>query len=141
MRNTIKFRFAGIGIMLATCAVFGVAVMLLWNALLPQIFGLPQISYLQAAGLLLLARILFGGLGGGFQNHGEGWGAMRGGHHRHDNKLREKWMTMSADERKEFIEKEKEFFKHNMRFSNLNDIFGGGENVASADVKKDEQSE
>ena len=102
MRNTIKFRFAGLGIMLATCAVFSVAVMLLWNALLPQIFGLPQLNYLQAAGLLILARILFGGIGGGFRNHAGGWGA-RG----YGNKLRFRWMTMSDDERKEFIEKEK----------------------------------
>ena len=63
----------------------------------------------------------------------------------HDNKLREKWMNMSANERKEFIEKEKEFFKHNMRFSHLNDCFGGGEDAATAgknaDAKKDDQSE
>ena len=58
MRNTIKFKFAGICIMLAICAVFGVAVMLLWNALLPQIFGFPQLNYLQAAGLLILALFL-----------------------------------------------------------------------------------
>jgi ABC-type multidrug transport system fused ATPase/permease subunit len=140
MRNTFKFRFAGICIMLGTCAVFGVAVMLLWNALIPQIFGLMPLDYLQAAGLLILARILFGGLGGGFRDHARGWGAMRGGHHR-NNKLREKWMNMSANERKEFIEKEKEFFKHNMRFSHLNDCFGGGENSADADAKKDRQGE
>ena len=104
MRNTIKFRFAGIGIMLATCAVFGVAVMLLWNALLPKIFGLPQLNYLQATGLLILARILFGSLG-----NGGGWGAARSRRHLHnENGLRFKWMTMSDDERKEFVEKERE---------------------------------
>jgi hypothetical protein len=86
--------------------------------------------------LLLLTRILFGGLGNG------GWGAAGDRRHlHHDNKIREKWMNMSADERKEFIEKEKEFFKHNMRFSRLNDCFGGGEDASSADIKKDEQSE
>jgi hypothetical protein len=34
--------------------------MLLWNALLPNIFGLPVISFWQALGLCLLARFLFG---------------------------------------------------------------------------------
>jgi hypothetical protein len=34
--------------------------MLLWNWLMPVLFHLPQISYLQSLGLLLLAKILFG---------------------------------------------------------------------------------
>jgi hypothetical protein len=110
MRNTIKFRFAGLGIMLATCAVFGVAVMLLWNALIPQIFGLPQLNYLQAAGLLILARVLFGGIGGGGRGNALLWGAERDGHSfHHGNKLREKWMNMSEDERLEFIKRERGF--------------------------------
>ena len=103
MKNTIKFRFAGIGIMLVTCAIFGVAVMLLWNALMPQIFSFPQIGYLQAAGLLLLARLLFGGIGADLSEHGG-----RRGHFHHGNKLREKWMNMSEEERKEFMEKGRE---------------------------------
>lgn len=32
---------------------------LLWNWLMPVIFGLPQITFLQAVGLNLLATILF----------------------------------------------------------------------------------
>jgi len=119
MKETIKFRFTGILMMLAAAAVFGAAVMLLWNALLPQIFALPRIGYLQAVGLLVLTRLLFGGIGG--------WG--HGGHKRHmfqhGNKLREKWMNMSEDERKEFIEKEKDFFKN--RASHFQDFFGGRE--------------
>ncbi|MDR0321565.1 MAG: hypothetical protein LBI28_08685 [Treponema sp.] len=103
MRNTFKFRFAGIGIMLAMYAVFGAAVMLLWNALMTQIFGLMELNYLQSVGLLILGRLLFGGLGGGLHNRHRGMG----GHlFHHDNKLREKWMTMSEDERKEFMENE-----------------------------------
>ncbi len=35
--------------------------MLLWNALMPVIFGLKSISYLQAFGLLILSKILFSG--------------------------------------------------------------------------------
>jgi len=122
MRNTFKFRFAGIGIMLAAIAVFGVAVMLLWNALITRIFALPVLDYLQAVGLLILARILFGGIGG--LGHGGLRGA--GGNDRlfhHGNKFREKWMSMSADERKEFIEKEKDFFKSYRGFSRFHDFF------------------
>ncbi|MDR2730457.1 MAG: hypothetical protein LBB81_06105, partial [Treponema sp.] len=86
MKNIIRFRFAGIFIMLAAIAAFGAVVMLLWNALLPTLFVLPTLSYWQAAGLLILARILFGGL-----VHDMADGRMRGNHNfHHGNKLREK---------------------------------------------------
>lgn len=39
--------------------VFAIPVMLLWNWLMPAIFGIAVISYLQALGLLLLCRLLF----------------------------------------------------------------------------------
>ena len=42
----------------------GVAVMLLWNALIPTIFDVARITLIQALGLLILARILFCGRGG-----------------------------------------------------------------------------
>ena len=46
-------------------------VMLLWNALIPTIFGAAPITWLQALGLLVLARILVGGRGhGGFRRGG-----------------------------------------------------------------------
>ena len=38
-------------------------VMALWNALTPAIFGWKEISYLQAMGMLVLSRILFGAWG------------------------------------------------------------------------------
>ncbi len=53
----------GLPIFLAFLAVGSLAFMLLWNALLPVIFGLKAIGYWQAVGLLLLAKILFGGWG------------------------------------------------------------------------------
>jgi hypothetical protein len=46
-------------------AVGGGIVMLLWNWLLPPLFGWPQITIWQGFGLLALCRILFGGLGRG----------------------------------------------------------------------------
>ena len=111
MKNTVKFRFAGIGIMLATYAVFGVAVMLLWNVLMTEIFGFMPLNYLQAVGLLVLGRLLFGGLGSGWHDRSRGMGRHHPFHH--NNELREKWMTMSDEERKEFMENE---IRH--RFSN-----------------------
>jgi hypothetical protein len=46
-------------------AVGGGIVMLLWNWLLPSIFGWPPITIWQGFGLLALCRILFGGFGRG----------------------------------------------------------------------------
>ncbi len=42
----------------------GGAVMLLWNWVLPPLFGLPEITLLQAFGLFALSRLLFGRIGG-----------------------------------------------------------------------------
>jgi hypothetical protein len=133
MKNTIRFGFAGIGIMLVMCAVFGAAVMLLWNALMPQIFALPVLNYWQAVGLLVLTRLLFGGIGG-WHGHAAHRGARGDGRLFHrNNKLREKWMNMSEDERKEFIEKEKDFYTSRNRFSHLHEFF--------EDKKEKEQGE
>lgn len=44
---------------------FGWIVKLLWNALMPALFGLTEITYWQAVGLAILARLLIGGVGGG----------------------------------------------------------------------------
>lgn len=41
-------------------AVAGAVVMLLWNAIIPSVIGWGALSYLQAVGLLLLCRVLFG---------------------------------------------------------------------------------
>ncbi|MBN2040483.1 MAG: hypothetical protein JW864_10595 [Spirochaetes bacterium] len=44
--------------------LFGYLVQLLWNWLMPGIFGLGTISYWQGFGLFLLAKFLFGGFKG-----------------------------------------------------------------------------
>jgi len=41
-------------------SLVGLVVMSLWNLLMPEIFGLPQISMIQAMGLLLLVSIFKG---------------------------------------------------------------------------------
>ena len=48
---------------------FGLLIQHLWNWLMPGIFGLKELGFWQAVGLFALARILFGGFGGGSDNH------------------------------------------------------------------------
>ena len=51
--------------------LFGWVVMLLWNWLMPEIFGLKQISYWQGWGLLVLSSILFKGFPTGGSDSGK----------------------------------------------------------------------
>jgi len=48
---------------IVAAGVMGLITFGLWNLLMPQILGLPAISFWQALGLLMLSRILFGGHG------------------------------------------------------------------------------
>lgn len=59
--------------------VGGNVVRLLWNWLLPTLFGLPPVTFWQALGLLALGRILFGGFGlhsGSGSHYRRRWEAM-----------------------------------------------------------------
>lgn len=50
----------------AFALAIGALAMVLWNWLMPTIFGLTVINYWQAFGIVLLAKLLFGfGMGGG----------------------------------------------------------------------------
>jgi hypothetical protein len=73
--------------------VTGAAVMLLWNALVPAIFGGTPITWVQAVGLLVLARLLSGGGRRAF------WG-------RRGNSWRQRWdakvAKMSPEEREQW---------------------------------------
>lgn len=63
-----KFRFLIPVIVLAIVALLALAVYGLWNGVVTDVLGLKAITYWQALGLLVLARILFGGFprkGGG----------------------------------------------------------------------------
>ena len=81
-------------------AVFAAAiavVMLLWNALIPSIIGWSAISYWQAAGLMILSRLFFGGFG-----RGKGGHFFKHGHGRPTH-LHEEMKNMSREERREFV--------------------------------------
>jgi hypothetical protein len=75
--------------------VFGLVVMGLWNAILPAVTGVKTITFIQALGILLLSKILFGGFGGGrhrgsWRNRGK-WMQMK-----------EKFSGMTPEEREKF---------------------------------------
>jgi len=70
----VMWAVLGVGIAAAFALAFAILVKVLWNWLMPALFGLPVIGFWQAFGILLLAKILFGG-------HGHG------GHHKdHDTR-------------------------------------------------------
>ena len=69
--------------------LFSLAVMLLWNAIIPAVFSLAKITFWQALGILVLSKILFGGFHHGF----------KGRHHAHPGAWKHKWMHMTEEER------------------------------------------
>jgi hypothetical protein len=69
---------------------FGFLVMYLWNWLMPGLFGWKAIGFWQAWGLLILSRILVGGIRGG--SHGGNW--------RH--RMMERCEKMTPEERERF---------------------------------------
>ena len=73
-------------------AVLTLVVMLLWNALVPSLFSGPVIGFWQAAGLLVLCRVLFGGFRG------------RGGHPGWKRRWvwEDRWYRMTPEERERF---------------------------------------
>jgi hypothetical protein len=77
------FKIAGMvvfGIIAAAvfALVFGYFVMLLWNWLMPLLFGLTVITYWQAFGIVILAKLIFGAIGRGGSHHGPGHWKKRG---------------------------------------------------------------
>jgi hypothetical protein len=105
-----------VGIVLFTF-LGGEIVKSLWNWLMPSIFGLRQIVFWEALGILVLCRILFGG-------HGFSRGArssMRGGEghglrrrfadrvsDRMADRMGERWTAMTPEERERFRQRVRE---------------------------------
>lgn len=72
----IMWIFGGVIFGAGIALVFGFIVRALWNWLMPSIFGLGEITYWQAWGLVLLSHILFKGSRDsdhGHSNHHGGW--------------------------------------------------------------------
>ena len=73
-------------------ALGGELVRLLWNAVLPPLFGWREITFWQALAILVLCRVLFGGSpGGGFRS------GMR-------RRMSERMDQMTPEERERFRE-------------------------------------
>ena len=93
-RNILK----GFMFFMAVVLGLGLATMILWNALLPAMFNFPTIGFFQAIGLLLLGRLIFGGLG-------------RSDMHDHAHvHFKDKWRRMSTEERREFMRRRHLFY-------------------------------
>ena len=58
--KTIGMVFGGIILAGLLAFLFGWIIMLLWNWLMPEIFGLGTITYWQGFGIFFLAKIIFG---------------------------------------------------------------------------------
>ena len=83
--------------MLVFIAIGGLIVLLLWNWLVPPLFGFSRITFWQALGLVLLCRILFGG---------SGWrGSARSSMRR---RMEERCRRMTPEERERFRQRLRE---------------------------------
>jgi len=98
------FFFAPLALVGFTLFIFlgGEVVKLLWNWLLPPLFGWREVTFWQAVGVLALSRILFGGFG----RHGGGYGP---GPRIRDrmadrmaDRVADRWRHMTPEERERF---------------------------------------
>lgn len=78
----------------AAILVFGFVVMGLWNAILPAVLGVKAINFLQALGILLLSKILFGGFRGCWRGRGQHRGKWMD--------MQQKFAGMTPEERENF---------------------------------------
>ena len=94
MKTMFKKRwYLFIPLILAAFFAFGFITMYLWNWLMPLLFHLPEITFWQTIGLLILSRLLLGGFKGRRHDHGHC--------RRH---MHEKWENMTPEEREQFRE-------------------------------------
>ena len=79
------------GIAVAGVGVLGFVTMSLWNWLAPAVFGWHTVTFWQALGILVLSKLLFGGVRG------------RPGHRgRWRKRMMERWERMTPEEREKF---------------------------------------
>ncbi len=90
-----------------TVAVFGFSavVMFLWNMIMPQIFGVAQVSYWQAMGLFVLAHVLI--------KSGRPYHYLHGMKHERWRKMMDDQICrMSPEQRKAFFSDWENRFRH-----------------------------
>ena len=67
-------------------------VMLIWNAILPDVIGVTEVNYWQMLGIIFLSKLLFGGNKFGSKKHKDKKG----------RQWREKYQSMSDEEKEAF---------------------------------------
>ena len=90
----MKWIYRGIGIaalMVLAFFLFGYVTMYLWNWLMPDLFNLKTIDFTQAIGLVILSKILLGGM---HMRGSGGWGQKRF--------WKAKWESMTTEDRDKF---------------------------------------
>jgi Ca2+/H+ antiporter, TMEM165/GDT1 family len=96
MRKNFVKRGIGIAVCVAVAILaFGFVTMTLWNSILVAVLGVKAITFVQALGILILSKILFGGFKGRGGCHG-GRGMMW------KQKMQEKYANMTPEEREKF---------------------------------------
>lgn len=104
METTRKHNWKGkrlffIPLMLTGGALMVALLMVLWNWLMPPIFGLITLTYWQAGGLLLLSKLLFSGFNFNKRGHKPPFAR---------NSMKNKFMNMTQEEKETFKAKWKE---------------------------------
>lgn len=86
------FKIAG-GFLLFGLAIlaFGMVTMYLWNWIMPYLFQLPVIDFYMAIGMVILSKILFGGIR---IREGKHWGSRK--------YWKARWECMTPEEREKF---------------------------------------
>ena len=94
-KNRVRRFVFFIPLFIAGMALFSFIVMLLWNAILPDVLNVKSITFLQAIGILILSKFLFGFGGGGWR-----------GRRRHY--MQEKFTNLTPEEKEKFKEEWKD---------------------------------
>lgn len=107
MKNKFLRGLIGTSIFIAVFGAASTAVMLLWNWLVPQIIGWTAVTFWQAAGLVLLNKLLFGGMG----RHCFGMNALRRSGPtfptwKERAAMRDSIRAMGKEERREYIRRQ-----------------------------------
>ena len=101
----MNYFLKGLGIFVLVVLAFfalGFLTMHLWNWLMPYLFHLPTIDFYMAIGLVVLSKILLGGIR--FKGDGSGWGKRQ--------LWKAKWESMSEEDRDKFKQQFAERCKH-----------------------------
>jgi hypothetical protein len=93
-------KFVVFGVLMVV--LFGLLTQFLWNFVMPQVFGLPIITFWQGLAMFALAKLIFG-FGGGGRGR---WGGYRSHHWKRE--WAEKYSKLSPEDRERFKQKLKD---------------------------------